>query len=109
MLNDAASDTSTEPTSRAGFTSGLIAGGIIGAVLALAFAPRAGTELRRRVAGTARDLGGAVSDRYQDANASVGDAVAQLANNARAVRDAAADQVVSGAHDIARFAAAAKS
>lgn len=109
MLNDAASDSSTQPTSRGGFTTGLITGGIIGAVLALAFAPRAGTDFRRRVAGAAKDLGTAASDRYQVANDSVGDAVAQLATNARAVRDAAADQVVSGAHDIARFAASTKS
>ena len=109
MLNDAASDSGMRTTSAAGFTTGLITGGIIGAVLAIAFAPRAGSDLRRRVAGTARDLGAAASDRYQDANASVGDAVAQLANKARAARDAAADQVVSGAHDIARFAASTKS
>lgn len=36
---------------RRGFAVGLITGGIIGAVLALAFAPRAGVDLRRSVAG----------------------------------------------------------
>jgi gas vesicle protein len=109
MLNDAASDTSIQSTSLSGFMAGLITGGFIGAVLALAFAPRAGSDFRRTVAGAARDLGAAASDRYQDASASVGDAVAQLANNARAVRNAAADQVVSGAHEVARFAASTKS
>ena len=108
MLNDAASDSSTRTTSGAGFTTGLITGGIIGAVLALAFAPRAGSDLRRSMAGTARDLGAAASDRYQDANASVGDAIAQLANNARPARDARRGPGVSGAHDIARFAASTK-
>src|SRR5580765_5976316 len=108
MLNDAASDTRTQATSRGGFTAGLITGGIIGAVLALAFTPRAGTEFRRRVAGAAKDLGTAASDRYQDANASVGDAVEQLASNARAVRDAAADRVVSGAHVVVNFTATTK-
>ena len=92
-----------------GFTIGLITGGIIGAVLALAFAPRAGADLRRSVAGTASNLGTAASDRYQDASARVGHAVGQLANKARAVRDDAADAVVSGTHDIAQFATSTKS
>ena len=65
-----------------GSQPGLITGGIIGAVLALAFAPRAGSDLRRSMAGAARDLGAAASDRYQDASASVREAVAQPANNA---------------------------
>jgi gas vesicle protein len=109
MLNDESNDTDMQRASRSGFPMGLVIGGFIGAVLALAFAPRAGAELRRSVAGTARDLGTGASERYQDASARVGDAVAQLASTARAARDDAADQVARGAHDIARFATSAKS
>lgn len=103
---------STEPiehsTPRPGFTVGLITGGIIGAVLALAFAPRAGADLRRSVAGAAKHVGTAASQRYQDASAGLADAAGHLANKAQAVRDHAADTVASGAQDIARFARSLK-
>jgi gas vesicle protein len=97
-MNDAAPDTSLQNTRDAGFTIGLITGGMIGAALALAFAPRAGADLRRSVAGTARNLGRAASDRYEDASAQVGDAFGQLASKAKSVRDDAADAVVSSTH-----------
>jgi gas vesicle protein len=94
---------------RPGFTVGLIAGGIIGAVLALAFAPRAGADLRRSVASSARNLGTAASDRYQDASARVGHAVDPLATRVHAVPGDVADAVASGAHEVAQFATSLKS
>jgi len=103
MLNDAVTDTRMQTTLGPGFTIGLLTGGIVGAVLALAFAPRAGADLRRSVASAAKNLGSVASDHYQDASALVGDAVAQLGNKARTVRDYGA-AVVSDADDIARFA-----
>ena len=109
MLNDAVTDTGMQTTPRPGFMIGLLTGGIVGAVLAFAFAPRAGADLRRSVVGTAKKLGSAASDRYQDASALVGDAAAQVGNQARTVRDDGAEAVVSGAHDIARFATSTKS
>ena len=98
MMNDVAIDTSRQNTRGPGFAIGLITGGMIGAALALAFAPHAGADLRRSVAGTARNLGRAASDRYQDASAQVGDAFGQLANKAKSVRDDAAEAVVSSTH-----------
>jgi gas vesicle protein len=95
--------------SSSGFAIGLLTGGIIGAMLALAFAPRAGADLRRSVGRTAKTLGASAADRYQDASSRVGEAVEQLANKARAVRDDGADAVVRSADDTARLASSTKS
>jgi gas vesicle protein len=78
MINDAALDTGPQTPAGPGFTAGLIAGGIIGAVLALAFAPRAGVDLRRRVTGAAKDLGAAAAARGHDMTARAGAAVERL-------------------------------
>jgi gas vesicle protein len=87
----AAMNTSKPNGPRPGFTLGLIMGGIAGAVVALAFAPRAGADLRRSVAGSARNLGTAASDRYHEATARVGHAADHLADKVRAVPDDVAD------------------
>jgi gas vesicle protein len=102
-------NTSTLNGPRPGFAAGLITGGIIGAVLALAFAPRPGADLRRSVASSARDLGTAASERYRDAAARVSHAVDHLPDRVRAEADDVADAVASDAHDVARFATATKS
>ena len=65
MDNDAALDKDPLTPAGPGFTAGLITGGFIGALLALAFAPRAGVDLRRRVIGVARDLGAAAAAQAQ--------------------------------------------
>ena len=109
MMNDAATDTSTQNYARRRLHNGTHHGRDHRSGVGVRFRATCRRDLRRSVAGTARNLGAAASDRYQDANARVGDAVEQLANKARAVRDDAADEVVSGAHDIARFAASTKS
>ena len=88
---------------RSGFTAGLITGGIIGTVLALAFAPRTGADLRRSVTGAAKDLGAAAAQRYQDASAGIGETLGQLTDNAQAVRNDAADAVASGADRAAQL------
>jgi gas vesicle protein len=85
---------------RGGFTAGLITGGVIGAVLALAFAPRAGAGLRRDVAAAAKHPGAAASGRYQEATAGVRQTVGQLTT----VRDNAASAVAQGAEDVAGVA-----
>ena len=108
MTNGAATETVELSTPRSNFTMGLITGGIIGAVLALAFAPRSGPVLRRSVADAAKKLGNAASEQLQDARTRVGDAVGQLVNKAQAAGDDAADAVVSGADEIARIATALK-
>ena len=108
MLKDEATDTTLLRTSSPGFTIGLLTGGIIGAVLALAFAPRAGTDLRRRVARTAKSLGAAASDRYQDSSSRVADALDQITNKAPVLRDEDADAMARGSKDIPRFATSTK-
>ena len=92
-----------------GFMLGLVAGGIIGTALALAFAPLAGADLRHSVTTAAKNLGAAAAKRCEDATAGFGDAIGHLANKAQAVRDDAADAVVSGANDVARVATSLKS
>ena len=86
MDNDAALDRDALTPATPGFTAGLITGGFIGVMLALAFAPRAGVDLRRRVAGVARDLGAAAAAQGQDAAARAGAAVERLAHAAPAER-----------------------
>jgi gas vesicle protein len=108
MITKAATDTIEQSTPRPGFALGLLTGGIIGTVLALAFAPRAGADLRRGVASAGKKLGNAASEQYQDASARVGDAVGHLVNKVQAAGDDAADAVVSGADEIARVATALK-
>jgi gas vesicle protein len=86
-----------QTTPHSGFTIGLLTGGIVGAVLALAFAPRAGADLRRSVASTAKNLGSVASDRYQDASAIVGDASHSFGNKGAASARHGAEAVVSTA------------
>jgi gas vesicle protein len=96
--NAATTDPIEVSTPLPSFMLGLVTGGILGTVLALAFAPRAGADLRRSVAGAAKNLGAAAVKRYEDASAGLGEAAAHLADKAQAVRNDAADAVVGGAH-----------
>ena len=65
---------------------GLIAGTVVGAGLTMWLAPRAASELRTRVADSAKALGKRASD----------------------IRDDVASAVATGAHEVERFAKAAK-
>jgi gas vesicle protein len=87
------------------FLIGLIVGGVAGAGLTMLFAPRAAAELRKRVTDSARNLGRAASDRYQQASTRVGDAVDELTKKGQDVRDDVLEVVVSGAQKVERFAA----
>ena len=69
------------------FILGLVAGTVVGAGLAMWLAPNAASELRERVTDSAR----------------------KLARNGQGVRDDIADAVATGAHEVERFANAAKS
>ena len=91
------------------FVIGLMAGTAIGAGLALAFAPRAGSELRERLTGSATDLGQAASREYQRVSTRVADAVENVTERGQAVRDGVADAVASGAREVGQLAEAAKS
>ena len=92
-----------------GFGFGLIAGAVVGAGLTLWLTPRSASELRDRVTGSARALGKRASAGYDEASGRVGTAVDALARRGNRVRDDVADSVVRGAHEVERFAVAAKS
>jgi gas vesicle protein len=91
-----------------GFVLGLVAGGAIGAALAIAFAPKLAAELRQRATATADTLGDAASKHYQDARSRIADAVGEVTTRGQAVRDDLADVVGRGAREIEQFAMASK-
>src|SRR4051812_650535 len=112
------------------FMLGLLAGSVIGAAVALAFAPRLASELRERLSGAVGDAREAASKTYRDASSRVIGAVNEVSDAAskgyreassrvtgtvddvaargQAVRDDLADVVVRGARTVEQFAAAAK-
>ncbi len=92
-----------------GFVIGLAAGAMVGAGLALWFAPRLASELRQRATETARDLKQRAADRYQQASTRVGEALEELVKKTDGVRDDVADVVARGAHEVERLAVAARS
>jgi gas vesicle protein len=53
------------------FAAGLIIGGLLGAGLALLFAPQSGSETRRLLRRRARKLAAEVEDRYDDVKARI--------------------------------------
>jgi len=98
------------------FVVGLLTGTFVGAGLMMWFAPRTASELRRRVADSAKDLGSLASEQYQQAGTRVGEAVDELTRKGQSVRDDVADavargarEVARGAHEVERYATAAKS
>jgi gas vesicle protein len=90
------------------FLIGLIAGGVIGAGLALAFAPRAARTLRQRVRASAEDWTNAASQGYQDVSTRIFGVVDGVAARGQAIRDDVADAVGRGAREVEQFAMAAK-
>ena len=92
-----------------GFVIGLLAGTVVGAGLLMWFAPRVRSELRQRASDSARSLGKKASERYQQVSTGVGDAVAEVTRKGRGVRDDVAETVARSAHEVERFAMAAKS
>ncbi|MEP7118914.1 MAG: YtxH domain-containing protein [Acidobacteriota bacterium] len=92
-----------------GFTLGLLAGTVVGAGIALWLTPRASSELRRRVKRSMQELGDRTADGYRQASGRVHDAIDDLAANGQEARDGLADAVARGAHEVGRFANAAKS
>ena len=91
-----------------GFVIGLLTGAAVGAGLALWLAPRSAAEIRERVTETARRLGKRASDEYEHASTRVVEGVDELARKGQHIRDNVADAVARGAHEVERFAAAAK-
>jgi gas vesicle protein len=90
-----------------GLLIGLIAGGVIGAGLAILFAPRI-AELRQRVVASANDLSEAASQRYQDVSTRVAGVVDEVTARGQTVRDDVADAVSRGARQVEQIAMASK-
>jgi gas vesicle protein len=89
------------------FLMGIMAGVAIGAGLAIAFAPRSGAELRRRLRTAANDLGDVAAQRYADTAIKFADAVDGVATRAQELRDQfgtlatnAADTVAAGGQSL---------
>lgn len=91
-----------------GFVSGLLAGTVVGAALVMWLTPRSASELRHRVVESARGVGKRASDQYRQATTRVGEAVDELTRKGQDVRDEVAEAVARGAHEVERFATAAK-
>ena len=98
----------TSSSSNPGFFLGVLAGGAIGAALAIAFAPRLAAELRQRVTSAAGDVADAATRTYRDATVRVVDAVDEVTARGQAARDEMADAVGRGARSVEQFAMAAK-
>ena len=64
-----------EPRREYGFAIGLAAGTLVGATLAIWLAPRAASEIRERLADSARGFGDRTSEQYQQATSRIGEAV----------------------------------
>ncbi len=90
-----------------GLLIGLIAGGVIGAGLAIVFAPRI-AELRQRLMASATDLSRAASQRYQEVSTRVAGVVDGVTSKGQTVRDEVADAVGRGARQIEQIAMASK-
>jgi len=87
-----------------GLLIGLIAGGVIGAGLAIAFAPRLRSELRQRLTSSANDL----TQRYQNVSTRITGVVDGVTAKGQAVRDEVADAVSRGARQVEQIAMASK-
>jgi gas vesicle protein len=92
-----------------GFVIGLLTGTVVGAGLMLWFAPRTGSEVRQRLTDSARSLGRRASEQYQQASTRAGEAVDELTRKGQGIRDDVAESVARGAHEVERYATAAKS
>jgi gas vesicle protein len=91
-----------------GFLIGLLLGTAVGAGLAMWLAPRLASELRERVTDSARSFGKRASERYQQTSTRVTEAIDEVTRKGQDVRDNVADAVARGAHEVERYATAAK-
>jgi gas vesicle protein len=91
-----------------GFVIGLLTGTFAGAGLAMWLAPRSASELRQRVTDSAMRLRKKASDQYQQASTRVGEAVEDLTRQGRDPRHDVAVAVARGAHEVERYATAAR-
>jgi gas vesicle protein len=90
------------------FLFGVLTGTVVGAGLALWLVPRAAAELRDRATTSARTLKEGASDQYEQATSRVSETVDEITRQARGVRDQVAAVVAQSAHEVERYAVAAK-
>ena len=83
-----------------GFIFGLLTGTCVGAGLAMWLAPRLSSELRQRMADSAKNIGTRAADQYDQASARVVQVVSNLTRKGQDVRDEVADAVARGAHEV---------
>ena len=101
-------NTNAQSTRDRGFFIAVIAGGVVGAGLAMYFAPRAASELRKRMSGSARNLRDAATQRYQRTSARVGEALGEMTRKSQTVRAEVADTAARGAREVELPGSAAK-
>jgi gas vesicle protein len=102
-------NTHTRADRDSSFVIGLFTGAVVGAGLAMWLAPHSASELRERFTRTARRVGQQASEHYREASTRLGEAVDELARHGGDLRDDVAETVARGAHELERFAVAAKS
>lgn len=86
-----------------GFLLGLITGGVVGAALAVFVAPRLASELKRAT-DSAKTLGRATAERYQEVSTRVADTVDDMAAQGRGFRDDVHTAITREPKDGARHA-----
>jgi gas vesicle protein len=91
-----------------GFIIGLVTGTVVGAGLAMWFAPRMAGEIRERLTASARELNDRAAGHYQEASARVRETVDDLTKRSRVVRNGVADAVARSAHEVERMATSIK-
>lgn len=102
-------NTTTQDTRNWGFGVGLCAGAVVGAGLALWFAPRLRAELGQWATDAARDVADRATATYDRTTNRVAGAVDDITARGQNLRDGMADGVVHGAQAVEQYAAAAKS
>jgi gas vesicle protein len=105
---DSVTNTNAQSTRDRGFFIAVIAGGVVGAGLAMYFAPRAASELRKRMSGSARNLRDAATQRYQRTSARVGETLGEMTRKSQTVRAEVADTAARGAREVELLASSAK-
>jgi gas vesicle protein len=91
-------DSSYEGSS--GFVAGMLAGVTVGLGLGMLFAPRAGADIRRTIAGQASDLKQATADTYKQASSKVRDIVDRGRDQAHEAVRTAQDAMREAADDV---------
>jgi len=91
-----------------GFAVGLLTGTVVGLGMIFWLAPRAAGEARQRISESAKVVGKRTADQYRQVGDRLGAALEDLSAKGQSVRNDVADTVARGAHEVERFATAAK-